>query len=214
VFLATAEDTGLILPLGEWVLRTACQQLQQWHAAGLSPMYVAVNLSARHLTQRDLAPTVAHILHDTGVPPHALQIELTESSVMEDVATAIATLHALTALGVQVAVDDFGTGYSSLSYLKRLPITTVKVDRTFVDGITTDPHDAAIAAATIAMAHRLGLHVIAEGVETDAQVRHLQREQCDAVQGYLVSLPLPAAAMTAWLADGQWLPPRTVQRGG
>ncbi len=133
---------------------------------------------------------------------------------MEDVATAIATLHALTALGVQVAVDDFGTGYSSLSYLKRLPITTVKVDRTFVDGITTDPNDAAITAATIAMAHRLGLHVIAEGVETTAQLRHLQREQCDAVPGYLVSPPRPAAALTAQLTDGQWLPPRIMQRGG
>jgi EAL domain-containing protein (putative c-di-GMP-specific phosphodiesterase class I) len=164
-------------------------------------VYIAVNVSARHLKRRDLAPTIAQILRDTGLPPHYLHIELTESSVMEDVTTSIATLEQVMALGVQVAVDDFGTGYSSLSYLKRLPISTVKVDRTFVDGITSDPNDAAIAAATIAMAHRLGLHVIAEGVETAAQVRHLHAEQCDAAQGYLIRPPLPAAALAQRVAN-------------
>jgi EAL domain-containing protein (putative c-di-GMP-specific phosphodiesterase class I) len=213
-FLGAAEDTGLIMPIGEWVLHAACQQTQAWHAAALPPVYVTVNLSARHLKQRDLGTMIAQILHDTRLPPHYLHIELTESSVMEDVTLSIATLQQLTALGVQVAVDDFGTGYSSLSYLKRLPLTTVKVDRTFVDHITSDPNDAAIAAAMVAMAHRLGLQVIAVGVETVAQVRHLQREQCDAIQGYVVSRPIAAAALTARLVDGNWLPPLTVQRGG
>lgn len=213
-FLGAAEDTGVIIPITEWALHTACAQMRAWHAAGFPPVYVAVNLSARHLKRRNLAPRIAQIVHDTGLPPQYVHIELTETSVMENITTSIATLQALTALGMQVAVDDFGTGYSSLSYLKRLPLTTVKVDRTFVDHITDDPNDAAIAAATIAMAHRLGLQVVAEGVETAAQVRHLQAEQCDAVQGYLISPPVPAAALTEWLADGNWLPPRTVQRGG
>ncbi len=211
-FLEAAEESGLIIPITEWALRTACQQLRAWHAAGFPPMYMAVNLSARHLKRHDLVPTITDIIQATGLPASDLHIELTESSVMDDVTTSITTLQQVVALGVQVAVDDFGTGYSSLSYLKRLPLTTVKVDRTFVDELTSDPNDAAIVAATIAMAHRLGFEVIAEGVETAAQLTYLRAEQCDAVQGYLVSPPVPAAALTARLTHEHWLPPLLAQR--
>jgi diguanylate cyclase (GGDEF)-like protein/PAS domain S-box-containing protein len=213
-FLGVLEAAGLMIPVGNWVLRTACTQLRAWHTAGLAQLYVAVNLSARQLQQRDLPATIAEILEQTGLTPQSLHLELTESSAMVDVTASIATLHHLSTHGMRISVDDFGTGYSSLSYLRQLPITTVKIDRSFVDKVATDADTAAITSAIIAMAHRLKLTVIAEGVETEAQLEYLRAEDCDAVQGYLCSPPLPAAALEPLLqgAGRQWphLPQRSL----
>ncbi|GAC1540279.1 MAG: hypothetical protein NVS2B7_12430 [Herpetosiphon sp.] len=199
-FLVAAEEAGLISLIGKWVLHTACAQMNAWHRAGLPAIYVAVNLSARQLQQPDLTTMIAKIMQQTGLAPQHLHLELTESSVMADVTVSIATLQAVTALGVQVSVDDFGTGYSSLSYLKLLPLTTVKIDRSFVHKVASNPDDAAITAAIIAMAHQLKLEVIAEGVETAEQLAALHAKGCDAIQGYLVSEPLSAVAMTEQLS--------------
>ena len=201
-FLAVAEEAGLMIPVGNWVLRTACAQMRAWHSAGLPPVYVAVNLSARQLQQRDLTEMIAQVIQQTGLAPQYLHLELTESSVMTDVTASITTFQQLTALGVQLSIDDFGTGYSSLSYLKRLPLTAVKVDRSFVDEVASNPEDAAITSAIIAVAHRLKLEVIAEGVETEAQLTYLRAEACDAIQGYLVSQPVPPTSMTQLLSHG------------
>ncbi len=200
-FLPVMEEIGLSIPLGEWMLRTACAQMSAWHAAGLPAVYVAVNLSARWLKQRDLAAIVTKISQETGLAPQYLHLELTESSVMEDVTVSIATLQELATPGVHVSVNAFGTGYSSIRYLKRLPLTAVKIDRSFVDDIGKEPNDTAITAAIISMAHRLGLQVIAEGVETDVQLAYLRTEACDAIQGSLVSPVLPATAITQFLSE-------------
>lgn len=194
-FIPLAEETGLIIPIGEWVLRTACQQLLAWHAAGLHDLSIAVNLSARQFRQPDLGARIAHIFADIGIDPHYVELELTESSVMDDAEAAIQSLQTLKELGVHLALDDFGTGYSSLSYLNRFPLTSIKIDRAFVGAIPGDANSGAIAAATIAMAHSLNLTVVAEGVETDAQLAFLRAHKCDAFQGYLVSRPLPAEAL-------------------
>ena len=213
-FLSVLEEAGLMLPVGQWVLRTACAQMHAWHTAGLRALYVAVNLSARQLQQRDLAAMIAQILQETELAPHFLHLELTESSVMADVPASIATLQQLTAFGVQVSVDDFGTGYSSLSYLKHLPVATVKIDRSFVEKVATHPDDAAIISAVIAMAHRLKLEVVAEGIETEPQLAYLRAEGCDAIQGYLISPALPVAALEHRLrSEGLPLPEPTSGTG-
>jgi len=193
MFIPVAEDSGLIVELGEWVLRTACAQNKAWQLAGLKPISVAVNLSARQFRQPDLVEKVAAILDETGLDPACLELELTESLVMQDVEKTIATLGKLKAMGIKLSIDDFGTGYSSLSYLKRFPIDTLKIDQSFVRDITTDPDDAAIAKSIISMAHDMQLRVIAEGVETEAQKLFLQQRHCDEMQGYLFSRPVPAA---------------------
>jgi diguanylate cyclase (GGDEF)-like protein/PAS domain S-box-containing protein len=202
-FIPVAEETGLIVPLGEWVLRTACTQIRAWDAAGLPPVTVAVNLSARQLRNTDLPTKVANILAETGVDPQALKLELTESSVMENAKSAITLLKELHGLGVQLALDDFGTGYSCLSYLKSLPITSVKIDRSFVRDLPINPNDAAIATAVIALAHSLNLTVVAEGVETEAQLGFFRTQQADAVQGYLISRPVPAEPLTGLLQQAR-----------
>jgi len=191
-FIPIAEETGLIVPIGEWVLRQACAQKRRWHDAGLFPdMRVAVNLSARQFKQQDIVRAVSDILEETRCPPAWLELEITESVVMESPEAAAETLHKLSAMGVHLSIDDFGTGYSSLSYLKRFPIDALKIDKSFVRDITVDPDDAAIAKAVIALAHSLKLDVIAEGVETAEQLGFLRAQDCDVIQGYFLSRPLP-----------------------
>jgi diguanylate cyclase (GGDEF)-like protein/PAS domain S-box-containing protein len=201
-FIPLAEEMGLIVPLGEWVLRTACAQTRAWHDAGLPLLTVAINLSAHNLRHADLPNRIAAILEETGLAPQYLKLELTENSIMDNIEMAIALLAELDASGVQVVIDDFGSGYSSLSYLKRLPITGLKLDRTFVRDINTDAGDAAIASAITALAHRLNVIVTAEGVETEAELGFLQAQQVDEIQGYLFSRPLPAETVTQCLQQG------------
>ncbi|OWW20711.1 EAL domain-containing protein [Noviherbaspirillum denitrificans] len=190
-FIGLAEETGLIVPIGEWVLRTACAQAAAWQRAGLGPLRVGVNLSARQFAQHDLVNVIAGTLQETGLAPHLLELELTESLVMTDVDRAIGLLGELKALGVQLSLDDFGTGHSSLSYLKRLPIDALKIDQSFVRDITLTPDDAAIVASIISLAHNLRRHVIAEGVETHEQLIYLQNHGCNEMQGYYFSKPVP-----------------------
>jgi len=201
-FLEVAEDAGLIVPIGAWVLRTACAQAAAWQRRGLTPLEVAVNLSASQLRFENLADTVASALDRAGLAPELLLLELTESVVMEadSAAQSIARLYALKDLGVRLAIDDFGTGYSSLSYLKRLPIDTLKIDRSFVRDLLVSPQDAAIVEAIIAMARSLGLRVVAEGVETREQLDVLRRAGCHEVQGYYFSRPRPASEIPALVA--------------
>jgi diguanylate cyclase (GGDEF)-like protein len=198
-FIALAEENGLIAPLGEWVLEAACTQNRAWQAAGLPPIRVVVNLSSRQL-KRSLPDSVTRILQRTGLEARFLGLELTESLLVNHDREDTDTLHALRAMGLHLAVDDFGTGYSSFSYLKRLPLDTLKIDRSFVREITTSPDDAAITTAIIAMAHALGLRVVGEGIETESQREVLRRQGCDAMQGYLFSRPVPAADLAPFLA--------------
>ncbi|MFC7514860.1 EAL domain-containing protein [Herbaspirillum sp. GCM10030257] len=191
-FIELAEEMGLIVPIGVWVLRTACMQGVAWQRAGLGDLRIAVNLSARQFYQQDLVATVRDILEETGLPPQLLELELTESMMMSDVEVAAAILRDLKDIGVHLSIDDFGTGYSSLSYLKRFPIDLLKIDQSFVRDITLDPDDAAIVLSIISLAHSLRLEVIAEGVETEAQLAYLQKHGCDYMQGYYFSRPLPA----------------------
>ena len=192
-FIPLAEETGLILPIGEWVLRTACRQNRIWQDKGFPGMSVGVNISARQFQQPHLAETVMRILGEVGLAPRFLELELTESSFMSNVAVDVLT--GLKSRGVTVSVDDFGTGFSSLSYLKRLPINALKIDQSFVRDLTTDPDDAALVMAIVTLAHNLRLRVVAEGVETDEQLRFLRLLRCDEIQGYLISKPLTVEAM-------------------
>ncbi|MCK9260648.1 MAG: EAL domain-containing protein [Azoarcus sp.] len=191
-FIPLAEETGLIVDIGNWVLDTACTQAQRWQAAGLPPLRMSVNLSARQLRAGELTGRVANALERSSLRPDLLELEITESSIMEKPEEAAALLTGLKQLGVQIAIDDFGTGYSSLSYLKLFPLDHLKIDRSFVSDIETDANDAAIVAAAVSMAHNLGLSVIAEGVETAVQVARLRDLGCDELQGYHFSKPLPA----------------------
>ena len=191
-FIPLAEETGLIVPLGEWVLKRACSQNKAWQAAGHAPVAMAVNLSNRQFIQKDLVENVMMILGETGMDPQYLDLEITESAVMENPEKAIPILEGWKKKGVSIAIDDFGKGYSSLAYLKKLPLDSLKIDRTFVKNLIANPEDAAITTAIIAMAHSLKLTVVAEGVETEEQLAFLQELGCDEAQGYLFSRPLPA----------------------
>jgi EAL domain-containing protein (putative c-di-GMP-specific phosphodiesterase class I) len=192
--------TGLIVPIGAWTLGVACAQARRWQERGHPNLTVAVNLSARQFSQPDLAEQVRRALQQSGLPPRSLDLEITESNAMQNAEGTILTLRELKTLGVRVSIDDFGIGYSSLSYLKRLPIDTLKIDQSFVRDITTDPDDAAIATAVIALAHTLKLKVVGEGVETEEQLAFLAAQHCDRVQGFLFSPPLSAADCTQFLA--------------
>ncbi|MCY7381287.1 MAG: EAL domain-containing response regulator [Microcoleus sp. CAN_BIN18] len=202
-FIPDAEETGFIVQLGEWVLRTACKQMQVWQNAGFSLQQVAVNLSPRQFHQPDLSSRVAQILAEIGLAPSSLELELTESLMVEDAKSAIATLQQLKDLGVSISIDDFGTGYSSLSYLAQYPFDVLKIDRCFISNITDGCTNAAIVKAIIEMAHSLCLEVIAEGVETEAERDFLWRYECDAMQGYLFSPPVPAADFEQLLVEGK-----------
>ncbi len=202
-FIPVAEETGLIVPIGEWVLRTACAQNQAWQDAGLPPVRMAVNLADRQFTQADLAAVVAGVLEETGMAPEWLELELTENVLMHNAEASLTTLEALHDMGIVLSIDDFGSGHSSFGYLKHFPIRTVKVDRAFVQHIASDADDAAIVSAIIAMAHRLKLKVVAEGVETEEQLFYLQSLRCDQIQGFLFSRPVPADDAAKLIAAGQ-----------
>ncbi len=204
-FVPVAEANGMILPIGEWVLHRACTQARTWRDRGLPEIHVAVNVSSRQLYQDDFVESVAQVLAATGLDARRLELELTESMLMENIAEVEPKLHQLRELGVRIGIDDFGTGYSSLAYLKRLPIDTLKIDVSFIRDIPEDADDAEIVAAIIAMAHRLDLQVVAEGVEKEEQVRFLRTLGCDQIQGYLVGRPLSAENIVS-LLDRKLLP--------
>ncbi len=191
-FIPLAEETGLIVPIGEWVLTTACLQAKAWQNQGIQPLRMSVNLSPRQFRQKNLVEMIAGVLEKTGLDANLLEVEITEGMIMHRADQAVAALERLNKLGVRLSVDDFGTGYSSLSYLKRFPVQTLKIDRSFVNDLTTDDDDASIVTAIIAMAKSLKLEVIAEGVETREQLAFLTRLHCDKYQGYLFSRPIPA----------------------
>ena len=189
-FIPLAEETGLILSIDEWVLRTACTQSKAWQDEGYPPLRIAVNLSAHQFRQPDFVEKVAQILRDTCLNPEFLELEITESAAMWDVGYTIFNLTKLSDMGVKFSIDDFGTGYSSLSYLKRLPIQKLKIDKSFIRGLTLDPDDRAIVGAVIDMAHSLNLDVVAEGVETEGQLAALRASGCNSIQGYLFGGPM------------------------
>ena len=205
-FIPLAEETGLIVPIGEWVIDACCRQNKAWQNAGFTPMTISVNLSARQLQKKDLAAVIESILLKTGLEPRFLELEIVESMVMQDVESAASIMTELKRLGVKLAMDDFGTGYSSLSYLKRFPFDKLKIDLSFVRDIMTDPESAAIARAIIAMAHNMNLRAIAEGVETEEQLDYLRLHGCDEMQGYFVSRPVSAPDMEVMLKADCWLP--------
>ena len=200
-FVPLAEESGLIILLGEFVMRTACAQNKQWQDAGLMPLTISVNFSARQFQQPTFITDVSQILKDTNLDPRWLELELTESSIMKDPEEAIEKLHELKLMGIKVAIDDFGTGYSSLNYLKRFPIDTLKIDKSFVSDVCKDPHDTAIVRAIINLGHALELTVIAEGVETKEQLQYLTALGCDSVQGFLFSKALSAAGFEELLVE-------------
>jgi diguanylate cyclase (GGDEF)-like protein/PAS domain S-box-containing protein len=198
-FIEVAENSGLILPLGEWAIRQACQDCADWSDSGWGHVGVAVNISAKQFADSQLPLRIQEILRDTGILPSSLELEVTESSIMTDVPKASLMLNTLKDIGVRISVDDFGTGYSSLAHLKRFPIDTIKVDRSFVKDITIDPSDAAITRAVIALGHNHGLQVVAEGVETREQLDFLVENHCDQIQGYFFSKPVPAYELMRFL---------------
>lgn len=207
-FIPIAEDSGIIVPLGEWVLRTAFLQAKAWRDQGLPETCIAINLSARQFRQGQVVPLTMKLLDETGLPPRCIEFEITESLFIEEGNSEIATmLNGLRALGISLSIDDFGTGYSSLSYLKRFPIDKLKIDQSFVRGITTAPEDASLVKAIIAMAHSLNLKTIAEGAETESQYQFLRRHHCDVVQGFFCSHPLPVEEATALMRAGGVLAP-------
>jgi diguanylate cyclase (GGDEF)-like protein/PAS domain S-box-containing protein len=210
-FVPVLERSGLIIPVGEWVLRTACRQLADWKREGLTPLPIAINVSAKQFNQRNLVEVVEDALRDNEIDSSLLEIELTESTAMQNAEDTIKCLHRLKELGVKIAIDDFGTGHSSLSYLTRLPVDVLKIDRSFVTGLPDNRNDASIAKAIITMAHSLFLKVIAEGVEDERQLEFLSDNECDEVQGYLLSRPVAAPEMTRLMQAPTVMPqPRSI----
>ncbi len=198
-FIPIAEESGLIVPIGEWVLSTACAQNRTWQKNGLPPLKMAVNLSARQFKQPNLVQMIAKILNETDLNANYLELELTESLIIDNVQQTITTLQQLHDMGIVLSLDDFGTGYSSLSYLKRFPIDILKIDQSFVRDLVFNSDDAAITEAIISLAHSLRLSVIAEGVETQEQLDYLQANGCNEIQGYYFSRPLAVADITLLL---------------
>jgi EAL domain-containing protein (putative c-di-GMP-specific phosphodiesterase class I) len=198
-FIGIAERSGLILPIGEWVLRTACAQARKWHDEGPRAVPVAVNVSAVQFRQEDFSKLIGSVLLETGLASQYLELELTESLLLSDANATFSTLRDLKALGLSLAIDDFGTGYSSLSYLKHFPISKLKIDRSFIRDVALNPDDAAITTAIIAMAKQLKLKVIAEGVEDEAQLSFLRENHCDEIQGYYFCKPLVVDAVADFL---------------
>ncbi len=206
-FVPMLEETGLMVSVGAWVLRTACAQQVAWCRAGLPPLRMAVNISPQQLDLGVFVHNVSQIIQETGIRPEMLEFELTEGSLMKSPEASALFMAELKAMGIRLSVDDFGTGYSSLGYLKRFPVDTLKIDQSFIRDVTIDPDDAAIASTVIAMGHSLGHRVIAEGVETEAQLAFLRRHGCDEIQGYLFSRPLPATELSELLQEGRGLDP-------
>ncbi|MBV8632921.1 MAG: EAL domain-containing protein, partial [Burkholderiaceae bacterium] len=206
-FIPIAEETGLIVNIGEWVIDAVCAQLASWRGQQMDLVPVAINLSAVQFRNDGVIDTIEQAVNRHGIERHVVEFELTESAVMDNPEEAARHLNALKTLGMQLSLDDFGTGYSSLAYLKRFPFDFVKIDRAFITNITTDPEDAAIATAVVAMAHSLNLRVVAEGVETNGQLQFLRKLGCDEIQGYYFSKPVPAHEFAAMLKDGKCLPP-------
>jgi diguanylate cyclase (GGDEF)-like protein/PAS domain S-box-containing protein len=206
-FIPIAETSGLIMPIGEFVIRTVCRQIQTWQKAGYKPINVALNVSSHQFKKQDLAGIIKAALQDTMISPNCLGLEITESVLMGNTEKELQILTELSNLGIGLAIDDFGTGYSSLSYLKQLPLDYLKIDKSFIDGVTSDSRDQAIVRATIVMAHGLNMKTIAEGVETEAQLTFLQAHGCDEIQGYLFSRPLPADQI-------QGIAQHTLRKGG
>ena len=200
-FIPVAEETGLIIPLGDWVLREACRQLAAWRAAGLDGFRMSVNLAASQFLDPLLPLRITDMLDEVGLQPEALDLEVTESMSMRSPTDTVAVMRALTALGFTLSIDDFGTGYSSMAYLKLFPIRTLKIDRSFVRDIETDPNDAQICDVTVLLAHKLNLDTVAEGVETTGQLKYLKSVGCEKIQGYLISKPLPAESAEAFLRN-------------
>jgi len=198
-FVPALEDSGLIIPVGEWVIGEACAQIRRWQQAGLTPVPVAVNLSAKQFLRRDLDGTITRTLAAAGVPPGMIELEITESCLMDNPEEAVRALNALREAGLKISVDDFGTGYSSLAYLARFPLSALKIDRAFVRNVHLESNDAAIVRAVIDLANALKLLVVAEGVETEQQAAFLRRHGCHQGQGYLFSRPVPAADVNAML---------------
>ncbi|MBI4787490.1 MAG: EAL domain-containing protein [Chloroflexi bacterium] len=205
-FISFAEETGLIVPIGEWVLKTACRQMRAWQQAGHSGLRLAVNMSARQFENSRLPQTIAQWLREAGLASQSLELEITETTAMRDMALSIKSLNELDAMGVHIAIDDFGKSYSSLGYLKRFPLRTLKIDQSFVQEFKGNLNDTAILSAIIAMAHNLNLSVVAEGVETEQQLAFLRSLTCDEIQGYLFSRPVPAPQFTQMLQSGKQLP--------
>ncbi|MEM7346356.1 MAG: EAL domain-containing protein [Chloroflexota bacterium] len=204
-FIPVAEETGLIIPIGKWLLHTVCAQAKRWHNAGYTDLSLAVNVSVRQFQHQNLPELVEDVLRETGLSTDSLELEVTESIAMISEDVSLATLNELNQIGVKISIDDFGTGYSSLSRLRSLPVNTLKIDQSFVQDITDDNADQTLITAMIAMAHTLNLKVIAEGVETEEQLTFLRSQQCDEMQGYLFSRSLPAPAMTDLLQSGRHL---------
>jgi len=211
-FISLAEDTGLIVPLGNWVLENACHQLALWSTRPqLASLSLSVNVSARQFRQLNFTETVQEVLARTGAPANRLKLELTESTLIEDTDAVVRRMAELQALGIRFSLDDFGTGYSSLAYLKRLPLAQLKIDQSFVRDLLTDANDAAIVKTIIALGNSLGLAVIAEGVETDAQLSFLAEHGCREYQGYLFSKPAPLEEFERLLTTHQWTLRRAYQ---
>jgi diguanylate cyclase (GGDEF)-like protein/PAS domain S-box-containing protein len=202
-FIPLAEEIGLITPIGEWVLKTACQQAVAWRRDGLCPPRISVNVSSRQFRGISLMQTVVDTLKATGMPPDGLELEITENLLLADIPEVVDTLRQLDGMGINLSVDDFGTGYSSLSYLRRFPVSVLKIDRSFVQDVTTDTDSATLVEAIINMARSLKLEVVAEGVETDAQMDFLRQRGCDTAQGYYFSKPLPAAEFLRFMREWQ-----------
>jgi predicted signal transduction protein with EAL and GGDEF domain len=198
-FLPLAEEIGLAIQIDQWVMRKACRQLKSWQDAGLAPVTLALNITGQHFRKGELLETVSGALSESGLDPGLLELELTEGVLMAYTEKVVETLKSLKAMGVRLAIDDFGTGFSSLSYLKRFPLDVLKIDRAFINDVTNDPDDAAITLATIEMAHALKLQVIAEGVETDAQLAFLKTYGCDVYQGHVFSRAVPPEEIPALL---------------
>lgn len=204
-FISLAEECGLILPIGEYVLETACAQIKAWRDRGRSRLWVSVNISARQFQDRNLLNMIQQTLIKTGLPSDALRLEITESVAMKDFPHSVKTLKDLSALGIHASLDDFGDGYSSLSYLKSLPIRVLKIDRSFIQDMEVDKSSKAIASAIISLGHSLDLDVVAEGVENEEQLVFLKSKLCDEVQGYIFSQPLPAEKLAEMLTYKQSL---------
>jgi EAL domain-containing protein (putative c-di-GMP-specific phosphodiesterase class I) len=198
-FIGLAEESGLIIAIGEWVLHTACRQNMAWRAAGLEPISMSVNVSPRQFEEKRLVERVAQALEESGLPADSLELEVTESLIMRDLTQSIGKMRILKEMGVSLSIDDFGTGYSSLSALKSFPISSLKIDKSFVRELADNPDDQAIALAVISLGHKLNLRVIAEGVETEQQCSFLRENDCDEMQGYLFSRPLPPDEVAAML---------------